>query len=158
MQTYNILSSAIPNAPKIIPFPHPHCFYALSIFLLVLHFDGGFTNFYIFQQYFVVQKPNKVSKIDFQNLANCLTKRSKHLTHTYHSCFCTRANYVVVASFARVARAKRAPPARSERYLLTIWLPWLVAQPSTCRSCLNLYDNWNRKPVRKVNVSKPADI
>ena len=77
MQTYNILSSAIPNAPKIIPFPHPHCFYALSIFLLVLHFDGGFTNFYIFQQYFVVQKPNKVLKIDFQNLAKCLTKRSK---------------------------------------------------------------------------------
>ena len=122
MQTYNLLRSALPNPPKIIPFPHPHCFYALNIFLLVPHYDGGFTNFYMFPQYFVDQKPNKVSKIDFLEFS------------------------------------QMSAPARSERYLLTIWLPWLVAQPSTCRSCSNLYDNWNRKPVRKVNVSKPADF
>ena len=65
MQIYNLLRSALLNPPKIIPFPHPHCFYALSIFLLVPHYDGGFTNFYMFPQYFVDQKPNKVSKIDF---------------------------------------------------------------------------------------------
>ena len=119
MQTYNLLRSALPNPPKIIPFPHPHCFYALSIFFTCSALWRGF------YQYLYVLTIFRGPKTK-QSIQNWFSER--------------------------------AAPARSERYRLIIWLPWLVAQPSTCRSCSILYDNWNRKPVRKGNVSKPADF